>query len=62
MQNKESILKYVDAETLPEHLSPLLDKVFSNLTEHQSKMLKSVVIQYSDVFIEPDGSLGRAQT
>lgn len=59
IQNKESHLKYVDAETLPEHLRPLLDKVSTNLTKHQSKMLKSVLTQYSDVCIEPDGSLGR---
>lgn len=59
MQNKEIHLKSVDAETLPEHVRPLLDKVSTNLTEYQSKMLKSVLIQYSDVFIEPDGSLGR---
>lgn len=31
------------------------------MTEYKSKKLKSVLTQYSDVFIEPDGSLGRTQ-
>lgn len=56
---KESHLKSVDAEALPDHLKPSLDKASSNLTEHQSTTLKSVLIQYSDVFIEPECSLGR---
>ncbi|XP_062588198.1 uncharacterized protein LOC134249845 [Saccostrea cucullata] len=59
IQNEESDLKLTDAQALPEHLRQLLDQVSSNFTEHQSQMLKSVLVHYSDVFIEPGGSLGR---
>lgn len=58
-QYEEPRCKSADAQILPLHLRPLLDKVSSNLTEHQCQMLKSILIRYSDVFIEPEGSLGR---
>ena len=43
----------------PEYLRPLIDNVSSKLISEQKQKLMQVLIGYQDVFVGPDGKLGR---
>ncbi|VDI66067.1 Hypothetical predicted protein [Mytilus galloprovincialis] len=49
-------LKDVD---MPEHLKSMLDKVSSDLKDEEKQKLSSLIHEYKDIFVGPDGSLGR---
>ncbi|CAG2194353.1 unnamed protein product [Mytilus edulis] len=44
---------------LPEHLTGLIDRVSSKMTESQKQDLSKLVIKYQDIFLGPDGKLGK---
>lgn len=44
---------------VPEHLQKLLDNASDELTDNQKKELAHLLIAYEDVFVGPDGKLGR---
>ena len=48
-----------NAETVPSHLKEMFENASENLTADQSNDLENVLIQYQDVFVGPDGKLGR---
>ncbi|CAC5414061.1 unnamed protein product [Mytilus coruscus] len=49
-------LKDID---MPEHLKSMLDKVSSDLKDEEKQKLSSLIHEYEDIFVGPDGSLGR---
>ncbi|VDI63585.1 Hypothetical predicted protein [Mytilus galloprovincialis] len=44
---------------MPEHLKSMLDKVSSDLKDEEKQKLSSLIHEYKDIFVGPDGSLGR---
>lgn len=48
----------IDQE-LPEHLKPILNKVSAQLTDNERHKLSLLIQEYSDIFVGPDGALGR---
>ena len=46
---------------LPAHLQPLVENASSKLTSEQTEQLSSALARYADVFVGPDGNLGRTQ-
>ncbi|MES9884702.1 MAG: RNase H-like domain-containing protein [Sedimenticola sp.] len=44
---------------VPEHLKPLLDQASDSLTCEQKQSLQKLIVEYQDVFMSPDGELGR---
>ena len=49
----------VDPNEFPEHLQPLLDGTSDSLTDDQVNSVKQLLYEYKDVFMGPDGKLGR---
>ena len=47
------------SSSLPAHLQPLLDNASPELTSQQRLALTNLLIEYQDVFVGPDGRLGR---
>ena len=45
--------------SLPVHLQPLIERASIELTSQQRHALEKVLIEYQDVFVGPDGRLGR---
>ena len=45
--------------SLPDHLRPLLDNVHEDLTDSEFDDLCDLLIRYQDVFLQPNGPLGR---
>ncbi|CAC5365137.1 unnamed protein product [Mytilus coruscus] len=56
ISDQVNILKDID---MPEHLKSMLDKVSSNLKDEEKQKLPSLIHEYKDIFVGPDGSLGR---
>ncbi|CAC5378792.1 unnamed protein product [Mytilus coruscus] len=48
-----------NSSELPEHLTGLIDRVSSKMTESQKQNLKKLVIKYQDIVLGPDGKLGK---
>ncbi|CAC5404153.1 unnamed protein product [Mytilus coruscus] len=48
-----------EACIIPEHLKSLTDNVFDDLSYEQKSDLEKVISAYSDIFVGPDGKLGR---
>ena len=44
---------------LPEHLEPLIQNASSKLTYKEKQRLKQLILQYQDIFMQPDGKLGQ---
>ena len=44
---------------LPEHLEPLIQNASSELTCEEKQRLRQLIIQYQDIFMQPDGKLGQ---
>lgn len=51
--------EYCNTKRLPEHLRPLVDNASEKLSQQQRKQLEHLLISYQDVFVGPDGKLGR---
>ncbi|CAC5390773.1 unnamed protein product [Mytilus coruscus] len=49
-------LKDID---MPEHLKSMFDKVSSDLKDEEKQKLSSLIHEYTDIFVGPDGSLWR---
>ena len=45
---------------VPEHLACLFEKVSPTLTSEQKRKVKEFLVEFQDVFIGPDGKLGRS--
>ncbi|CAG2233136.1 unnamed protein product [Mytilus edulis] len=43
---------------IPEHLQPLVERCSEKLSAEERKRLESVIYQYADIFVGPDGKLG----
>ncbi|VDI48927.1 Hypothetical predicted protein [Mytilus galloprovincialis] len=54
-----SVNKLNNLSELPEHLTGLIDRVSSKMTESQKQDLSKLVIKYQDIFLGPDGKLGK---
>lgn len=48
-----------NAQTVPEHLACLMETVSPSLSTNQKQQVASLITEYSDVFISPDGSVGK---
>lgn len=46
-------------QALPEHLIPIIDKISPKVTESQKQSIKELLIDFQDIFVGPDGKLGR---
>lgn len=46
-------------DALPEHLKIMIDNISSELSDENKTKLVSYLCQYSDIFLGPDGKLGR---
>lgn len=44
---------------VPEHLQNLIKGTSDNLTNEQQESLKQLIVEYQDIFVGPDGKLGR---
>lgn len=55
-QNKDEISLN---SNLPDHLKSLLENVSNKLSAVEKNELENFVLQYSDVYVGPDGELGR---
>lgn len=44
---------------LPDHLSPLMSNVSDRLSTDEKNKLKQVLVQYSDIFVGPNGRVGQ---
>ena len=44
---------------VPQHLQPLLDSASETLTNEQQESLSALLIEFQDIFMGPDGKLGR---
>ena len=44
---------------VPQHLQPLLDSASETLTNKQQESLSALLIEFQDIFMGPDGKLGR---
>ena len=49
----------IDDQTVPEHLSEMVEKARISLSEAEFRMFKAKILEYQDVFKSPDGKLGR---
>ena len=56
---KQNTDKQTTATELPEHLKPLVEKASDSLTDEQKQSLTDLLIQYGDIFVGPDGKVGR---
>ena len=57
-------LHYQDSEAslkteLPEHLKPLLENVSTDLSTNEKQQFTSLLVEFQDIFMSPDGQLGR---
>ena len=46
-------------DQVPQHLQSLLNSVSGSLTDDQMESLRLLLVEYQDVFMGPDGKLGR---
>ena len=47
-----------DTTEFPEHLQPLLDQVSESLSDVQIQQLRALILNYTSIFVGPDGELG----
>lgn len=49
----------IGLKQVPQHLQSLLDSASDSLTDDQMESLRLLLVEYQDVFMGPDGKLGR---
>jgi hypothetical protein len=49
------------ANSLPEHLRPLIENISSELTKDERSRFTNLIMKYQDIFVGPDGKLGQAK-
>lgn len=54
-------LDKTDETEIPEHLQCLLDNVSPKVNEEQKQEIKKLLIRFQDIFLGPDGKLGRTE-
>lgn len=48
-----------NVQKVPEHLACLIETVSSSLSSNQKQQVASLITEYSDVFVSPDGKVGQ---
>ena len=51
--------KLMGEKQTPAHLRELLERTTADMTTKESKLVRKLIVDYADVFAEPDGPLGR---
>ncbi|MEW8548369.1 MAG: reverse transcriptase family protein, partial [Candidatus Thiodiazotropha sp.] len=59
LKSEESLSKAKSYAQLPEHLQTLLNGASEKLKKEQREALRSLLVEFQDIFMGPDGKLGR---